>query len=108
MRNLHGLADDHHAESRWAGALLDWTRPLFEAWRAYQCGLFDQIALHHALLPVRVAMHELLRAGARAPWEKLQATCIDLLRHWDARWTFSRVEGFDPTNNRADGRFVQP
>jgi transposase len=52
IRNLQGLVDYEHAESRWARALLDWTRPLFEAWRAYQCGVFDQIALQQALLPV--------------------------------------------------------
>jgi transposase len=107
IRNLQGLVDYEHAESRWARALLDWTRPLFEAWRAYQCGVFDQIALQQALLPVRLAMHELLIGGARASWEKLQATCTDLLRHWEALWTFSRVEGLEPTNNRAE-RALRP
>ncbi len=107
IRNLQGLLDYAHAESRWAGALLNWTRPLFDAYHAYQCGIFDQIALQQALLPVRLAMHELLLQGARAPWEKLQATCTDLLRHWEALWTFSRVEGLDPTNNRAE-RALRP
>jgi transposase len=107
IRNLQGLAEYQHAESRWAGALLDWTRPLFDAYQAYQCGIFDQIALQHALLPVRLAMHDLLLQGARAPWEKLQATCTDLLRHWEALWTFSRVEGLEPTNNRAE-RALRP
>jgi transposase len=107
IRNLQGLADYEHAESRWARALLGWTQPLFEAWRAYQCGVFDQIALQQALIPVRVAMHELLMQGARQPWEKLQATCTDLLRHWEALWTFSRVEGLEPTNNRAE-RALRP
>jgi len=107
IRNLQGLADYQHAESHWARALLEWTQPLFDAWRAYQCGVFDQIALQQALLPVRVALRDLLMDGARRPWEKLQATCTDLLRHWEALWTFSRVEGLEPTNNRAE-RALRP
>jgi len=42
------------------------------------------IALQQALIPVRLALHELLRHGAASEWTKLQATCQDLLRHWDA------------------------
>jgi transposase len=107
IRNLQGLVDYAHAESGRARALLEWTQPVFEAYHAYRCGLFDQIALQHALLPVRLAMHELLHRGTRAPWDKLQAICTDLLRHWDALWTFSRVEGLHPTNNRAE-RALRP
>jgi transposase len=107
IRNLQGLVDYGHAESRWARALVSWTPPLFEAWRAYQCGVFDQIALQHALIPVRAALRDLLLEGARRPWEKLQATCTDLLRHWEALWTFSREDGMEPTNNRAE-RALRP
>jgi hypothetical protein len=107
ISNLQGPVDYEHAESRWARAVLGWRQPVFEAWRAYQCGIFDQIALQQALIRVRVAMHELLMQGARRPWEKLQATCTDLLRHWQALWTFSRVEGLEPTNNRAE-RALRP
>jgi transposase len=107
IRNLQGLVDYQHAESRWARALLGWTGPVFEAWRAYHCGVFDQIALQQALIPVRGALRDLLMLGATRPWEKLQATCTDLLRHWEALWTFSRVEGLEPTNNRAE-RALRP
>jgi hypothetical protein len=33
---------------------------------------------------------------------KLQATCHDLLQHWDALWTFSRMARLHPTNNLAE------
>jgi hypothetical protein len=52
-RNLQGLVQQQHADSIWAQPMLDWTGPLFAAWRAYQSGLFDQIALQQALMPVR-------------------------------------------------------
>jgi transposase len=107
IRNLQGLVDQQHADSIWAQRMLDWTPTLFLAWRAYQSGLFDQIALQQALLPVRLALHELLRHGAASDWAKLQATCQDLLRHWDALWTFSRIAGLEPTNNLAE-RALRP
>ena len=107
IRNLQGLVDHQHAESIWAQRMLNWTPTLFAAWHAYQSGLFDQIALQQALIPVRLALHELLRHGAASAWTKLQATCQDLLRHWDALWTFSRRAGLEPTNNLAE-RALRP
>jgi transposase len=107
IRNLQGLVDQHHAESIWAQRMLGWTEPLFAAWRAYQSGLYDQIALQQALIPVRLALHDLLVRAAASDWTKLQATCQDLLRHWDALWTFSRMAGLEPTNNRAE-RALRP
>ena len=107
IRTLQGLVDHQHTESIWAQRMLAWTRPLFEAWDADQSGLFDQIALQQALLPVRLALHELLRHGAASEWAKLPATSQDLLRHWDALWPFSRVTGLEPTNNLAE-RALRP
>ena len=107
IRNLQGLVDHQHADSIWAQRMLTWTETLFAAWRAYQSGLFDQIALQQALMPVRLALHELLRHGAASEWTKLQATSQDLLRHWDALWTFSRMAGLEPTNNLAE-RALRP
>jgi transposase len=107
IRNLRGLAEQEHSESIWAQRMLSWIGPLFAAWDAYRIGFYDQIALQQALLPVRLALHDLLAKGARCGWEKLEATCTDLLQHWEALWSFSRVEGLEPTNNRAE-RALRP
>jgi transposase len=107
IRNLRGLVDFQHADSIWAQRMLDWKPTVLAAWRAYQSGVFDQIALQQALIPVRLALHDLLRIGAASDWEKLQAMCQDLLRHWDALWTFSRLAGLEPTNNVAE-RALRP
>jgi transposase len=34
--------------------------------------------------------------------EKTQGVCRELLDDFDALWTFSRIEGVEPTNNRAE------
>jgi hypothetical protein len=80
---------------------------VFAAWHAYQSGLFDQIALQMALLPVRRALQDLLAGSASSPWPKLRTFARDLLRHWDALWWFSRIEGVEPTNNVAE-RALRP
>jgi transposase len=102
VRNWQGLVDAGHEQSIWAQRILDWSAELFAAWHAYQSGFYDQIALQQALIPVRLALHDLLQIGARSSWDKLQATSQDLLQHWEALWTFSRIEGLEPTNNRAE------
>ena len=81
VRNLQGLVDQQHAESGWAQRMLSWSGELFAAWRAYCCGFYDQIALQQALLPVRLALQELLQIGVRSAWDKLRATSQDLLTH---------------------------
>jgi transposase len=107
LRNLQGLVDHQHRESIWAQRMLRHGQQLFVAWQAYRSGVFDQVALQQALIPVRLALQELLTIGLTRPWSKLQAFCQDLLRHWDALWTFSRVEGLEPTNNAAE-RALRP
>ena len=107
VRNLQGLVDQRHHESRWAQRMLTQIEALFTAWHAYQRDLFDQLALQHALLPVRMAMRELLQLGAMASWTKLRKLARDVQRHWDALWWFSRIEGVEPTNNVAE-RALRP
>jgi len=107
VRNLQGLIDQQHSQSPRAGAMLQLAHQLFAAWHWYRSGVFDQLALQQALIPVRMAMQERLEAGRRCGWDKLEGFCRDLLTHWEALWTFSRVEGMQPTNNVAE-RALRP
>ena len=107
VRNFQGLVDQQHAESYWAQRMLAQTTGVFAAWHAYRSGFFDQIALQQALMPIRLALHDLLEGGRASAWSRLHGLSHDLLTHWDALWTFSRVEGIEPTNNTAE-RAVRP
>jgi transposase len=102
MRNLQGLADQQHSESWLAKQMIEQAEQLWTAWHARRCGIYDQVALQQALLPVRLALRDLLASGLGSRWSKLQRFCQDLLTHWEALWSFSRVEGIEPTNNRAE------
>jgi hypothetical protein len=48
-------------------------------------------------MPVRLAMQEGLRAGVASPHPQIASLSRELLSHWEALWTFSRVEGVEPT-----------
>ena len=102
VRNLLGLAERYGAETRWAHQLLDWTDDLFLLWHLYKEGWLDLVALQQGLLPVRQAMQEALQAGVTSPHDKRASFSRELLAHWEALWTFSRVEGIEPTNNAAE------
>jgi transposase len=107
IRNLRALADYQHPDSGWAERMLIQVEALFVAWHAYRNGLFDRAGLQQALIPVRTAMHDLLTQGQAIAWYRIQGFSADLLVHWDALWTFSTVEGVEPTNNRAE-RALRP
>lgn len=106
-RNLVALDERYADETVWArdmGRLID---DLFFVWHAYTDGWYDQIALQQALLPVRQRMHAALVAGQAAPWPKIATFSREVLGHWEALWTFSRVDGVEPTNNAAE-RALRP
>jgi transposase len=107
LRNLLGLLTRYADDTRWAQRMLVLTDDLFFAWHAYKEGWYDQIALQQALIPVRLAMHALLREGTTLPYPKIAGFSRELLKQWDALWTFSRVEGVEPTNNAAE-RALRP
>jgi transposase len=107
IRNLRALADYQHPDSGWAERMLIQVEALFVAWHAYRNGLFDRAGLQQALIPVRTAMHDLLTQGQAIAWYRIQGFSADLLSHWDALWTFSLVEGVEPTNNSAE-RALRP
>ncbi|HEX9438651.1 MAG TPA: transposase, partial [Roseiflexaceae bacterium] len=54
-----------------------------------------------------LAMHELLTVGVSSPYPKIAGFSREVLAQWDALWTFSRVEGVEPTNNAAE-RALRP
>lgn len=107
IRNLLGLQERYEDESGWAAQMLKQSEALFFAWHRYKDGWYDQVALHQALIPVRLAMQALLRAGVESQYSKIASVSRELLAQWEALWTFSRVEGVEPTNNAAE-RALRP
>lgn len=102
IRNLRGLAERYGTETRWAHGLLDMTDEVFLLWHLYRGGWIDQVALHQALIPIRLTLRDQLTVGTASPHPKIAGFSRDLLAQWESLWTFSRVEGVEPTNNAAE------
>ena len=82
-------------------------KKVFALWRDFREGVLDRPGLQAALGPVCIELYEALAAGLSCPVPKAARFCRNLLEVYPAVWTFARVEGVEPTNNRAE-RTLRP
>jgi transposase len=86
------------------------SRRVFASWRAYQHEHHDRQRLQAEIAPIQTELRELLEAAspkkARNRWHRRFAN--NLLKVWPALWTFTTVEGIEPTNNPAERALRTP
>jgi len=75
---------------------------LFEPWGQFRAGVLDRPGLQAALEPVIRDLQAALEAGRSCSNKKAARFCCNVLAVYPALWTFARVEGVEPTNNRAE------
>ena len=89
---------------------LELTRSVFAAWRAYQHEHHDRDQLRAEIEPIQTQLRDLLQAAspkkARNRWHRRFAN--NLLKVWPALWTFTEVDGIEPTNNPAERALRAP
>jgi hypothetical protein len=80
------------------------TRRVFSAWRAYQHEHRDRDRLQAEITPIQTELRKLLEEASpksrRTRWHRRFAN--NLLNVWPALWTFTTVNGVEPTNNPAE------
>ncbi len=80
------------------------TKKVFAAWRAYQHDHHDRQRLQAEIAPIKTELRALLEAAspkkARNRWHRQFAN--NLLKVWPALWTFTIIDGVEPTNNPAE------
>ncbi|MGZ6617743.1 MAG: IS66 family transposase [Solirubrobacteraceae bacterium] len=80
------------------------TKQVFAAWRSYQHEHHDRKRLQAEIAPIQAELRELLENAspkkARNRWHRQFAN--NLLKVWPALWTFTRIDGIEPTNNPAE------
>jgi transposase len=89
---------------------LELTRRVFAAWRAYQHEHHDRDRLIAEIAPVQTELRQLLEAASPKSrptrWHRRFAN--NLLKVWPALWTFTTVDGVEPTNNPAERALRAP
>jgi transposase len=86
------------------------TRRVFAAWRSFQYEHQDRQRLQAELAPIQAELRALLEAASpkKAPnrWHRRFAN--NLLKVWPALWTFTLIDGIQPTNNPAERALRAP
>jgi transposase len=86
------------------------TNQVFAAWRTYQHEHRDRDQLQAELAPVQTELRALLEDASpksqRTRWHRQFAN--NLLKVWPALWTFTAIDGVEPTNNPAERALRSP
>ncbi len=94
---------DRKGEGAEVGRQLLWqSNKLFEYWHKVRDGTIRQSTFLQYMAWLRPMVRSSLERGSRCACTKSAATCGELLRLWDCLWTFTRIEGVEPTNNAAE------
>lgn len=128
--NGYNHLDPHHRQACWSHLRRDFrrhadglgeqkpfgehgaelTRRLFAAWRAFQNEHHDRARLQAEIAPIQTELRQLLENAsqkkARNRWHRQFAN--NLLKIWPALWTFTTIEGVEPTNNPAERALRNP
>ncbi len=106
MRNLRGRAEAQGPWQTEAQALLALAEQVLEVWASFRTGDIERAKMKGKLEAIQAAMRPKLE-GYQQQTNTLGALCSELLKRWDALWTFVEQEGVEPTNNAAE-RALRP
>jgi transposase len=92
----------HKGASRIGNAGLRAEVAVTKAYRRYLLGEIAHSSLKPMLQEERTRLEEVLRWGSSSTEPKAGALCRDVLKRYGCLWTFTRIKGIEPTNNRAE------
>jgi transposase len=87
--------------------LREQAQQMFHAWHRVRDGTLTHAQFRVLMRPIRRAVARWLKAGQTCRVAKTEGVCREVLKVYDALWTFVRVEGVEPTNNAAE-RAIRP
>jgi transposase len=86
------------------------TGRVFTAWRCYQHEHHDRDRLQTEIAPIQTELRKLLKDASpksqRTRWHRRFAN--NLLKIWPGLWTFTIIDGVEPTNNPAERALRSP
>ncbi|MEQ1905361.1 MAG: IS66 family transposase [Pirellulaceae bacterium] len=107
-RDLQQLIDHRDGQAQRLGRdLMREYRKLFERWHRYKQGEISWKIFQDDVEPIRHQFSSYLLRGKFAVNPAMSGMCEELLKHVDWLWTFTEVEGLEPTNNAAE-RALRP
>lgn len=101
-RDWQALIDRGGTSRRLGRQLAKRTDELFHLWHRVRDGTLRRSIFEIDAKPLRSAVADCLRQGARCAHPRTAGTCADILAQEEALWTFVDVPGVEPTNNAAE------
>lgn len=103
LRDFLAVKEDRNTWSSLGDKLLKEGLRMLKLWKKVRKGrmLRQTFELNH-LPEIQERFKAFLNQGKEAHPMRVGALSRDLLKHWDALWTFARTEGVEPTNNEAE------
>jgi len=103
IRDFTAQSEGLEPEQSFGEAGLQIAGRLFQAWDDFQRD-GDRARLLERVAPLKPELKALLEryAGKSAKYKRTRGLARNLLKIWPALWTFSEIEGVEPTNNRAE------
>jgi transposase len=110
QRDFRKHADGLGEQKTFGEQGVELTSRVFAAWRAYQHEHHDRDRLQAEIAPIQDQLRALLEQASlkKAPnrWHRRFAN--NLLKVWPALWTFTMIDGIEPTNNPAERSLRAP
>jgi transposase len=107
LRDIEAMIQRGGRSAEIGGALQAQARQMFHWGHRVRDGTLTHASFKTSMPPIRREVERLLEAGQTCGAPKTAGTCRQLLKRRQARWTFGRHEGVEPTNNTAE-RAIRP
>jgi transposase len=102
IRDFQRLYESKGPGKQIGAAMLGFAEDMFILWYCVRDGTLSRSAFRRKIDAQRPWVRELLAKGAKCSCARTAALCKNLLKWEPALWTFTRVEGVEPTNNAAE------
>ena len=107
LRDFEAMMERGGRSQALGEGLREQARPRLHAWHGVRDGTRTHAPCRVAMRPLRRAVARGLNAGHICGVAKTAGVCREVRKVYDARWTFVRVEGVEPTKNAAE-RAIRP
>jgi transposase len=102
MRDFQAFVDRGGTSAEIGRELLVHAALMFKWWHRVRDGTMERSTFRQYIKKLRRKVDELLAQGETCGQHNTQRTCANIRRSSRALWTFTRVEGVEPTNNYAE------
>jgi transposase len=82
--------------------LLDYTGIVFAYWSDYREGKLSRAQFRAWMAPVRAQLEAVLERAVTLGLPEISGSCLDMLEHRAALWTFGDCDGVEPAYNDAE------